>query len=301
MKILNLALLTILALRGFADVAEQAKAHSEITEQTPALLCIDQADNRVWLFDPYGTDDSKSTLWSYPAEGEKPHKYMPTDAKRVEVDGVVHVLIAYHGRVQLVRFKDRKCIKDFPAYGSCHSAELLPDGTIVTANSNDGMLRLHRSAEDFVDLKLPYAHGVTWDKTRGCLWAVGDFLYRLSVTADQLTVEEKFELPLDPTGHELFPLRDEAKLLVSNEAALFLFDIASKKFETVSEIKEIKSASQHLDGTIWAMHPTAIKGGKSWQSDTVVRVQPKAPEMRYRHPGSKFYKVRWWQRVNFSY
>lgn len=203
--------------------------------------------------------------------------------------------------MQLVRFKDRKLIKDFPAYSSCHSAELLPGGAIVTANSNHGMLRLHRSADDFVDLKLPYAHGVTWDKARECLWAVGDFLYRLKVTESKLIIEQQFELPRSPTGHELFPLREEAKLLVSNEDALFLFDIAAETVETVSEVKEIKSVSQHLDGTIWAMHPTALKGGKSWQSDSVVSVRPKEPAMRFRHEGAQFYKVRWWQKVNFSY
>lgn len=65
--------------------------------------------------------------------------------------------------------------------------------------------------------------------------------------------------------------------------------------------KEIKSASQHSDGTIWVMHPTEIKGGASWQSDSVLRVYPQSPEMRYSHTGSKFYKVRWWQSVKFSY
>lgn len=301
MKIITTIFATLLSLCACAAIAQQTQAHAEITDQTTALLCVDQDDNRIWLFDPFAADDCKPTLWSYPAEEEEPLKYKPTDAKRVEVDGVVYVLAAYHGRVQLVRFSDRKCIKDFPSYGSCHSAELLPSGAIVTANSNHGMLRLHHSAEDFTDLKLPYAHGVTWDKARNCLWAVGDFLYRLSVAEGKLTIEERFALPLTPTGHELFPLREEAKLLVSNNHALFLFDIASKTFESVSDIKGIKSASQHRDGTIWAMHPTAIKGGASWQSDTVLRVCPQTPEIRHSHTGSKFYKLRWWQRVSFSY
>lgn len=286
---------SLLSLCVRAESAKQVTSNAEITAQTPALLCVDQTDNRIWLFDPHATGDRKPTLWSYPGEEQEPLKYRPTDAKRVEIDGVVYVLVAYHGRVQLVRFNDKKCVKELPAYSSCHSAELLPNGAIVTANSNHGMLRLHRSAEDFVDLKLPYAHGVVWDKARECLWAVGDSLYRLSVTEAKLTIEEKFALPLSPTGHELFPLRQEAKLLVSNNDALFLFDIASKTFERISELTEIKSASQHSDGTIWAMHPTAIKGGASWQSDTVLRVRPQTPEMRYRHPGSQFYKVRWWQ------
>ena len=273
----------------------------EITAQTPALLCADQADNRIRLFNPFAAGDRKPPLWTYPAEAARNPKYMPTDAKRVEIGGIVHVLAAYHGRVQLVRFSDQKLVKDFSSYSSCHSAELLPDSVIVTANSNHGRLRLHRSAVEFVDLKLPYAHGVTWDKARKCLWALGDFLYRLNYADGKLSIDEKFELPLSPTGHDLFPLRGEARLLVSNNDALFLFDIATGKFETVSNLKAIKSASQHLDGTIWASDPAEIEGAASWQSDAVLRVRPAAPEIRYRNEGTRFYKARWWQKVSFSY
>lgn len=244
--------------------------------------------------------DRKPTLWSYPAEDADQFEYVPTDAKRVEWDGVVYVLAAYHGRVQMVRFKDRKLVKDFPAYGSCHSAELLPDGTIVTANSNHGMLRLHRSAEDFVDLKLPRAHGVTWDRERQCLWALGDYLYRINFDG-QLTIEKKFALPQSPTGHDLFPLREEAKLLVSNNAALFLFDIATERFDLVSALNEIKSASQNWDGTIWITDPAKLEDAEPWQSDSLLCVRPNKPEVRYRHGGAKFYKARWWQEVGFSY
>jgi hypothetical protein len=203
--------------------------------------------------------------------------------------------------VRLVRFKDRKLVKDFSSYSSCHSAELLPGGLIVTANSNHGMLRLHRSADDFTDLKLPYAHGVTWDKARKCLWALGDFLYRLNFAEGKLTIEKKFKLPLSPTGHDLFPQREEAKLLVSNNLALFLFDISTEKFEMVSELKEIKSASQDHDGTIWVTDPKELEGGARWQSDSILRVRPKAPKAHYRSQGAKFYKARWWQKVGFSY
>ena len=274
---------------------------AKVSPKTPALLCADQSDYRIRLINPFAAGDRKPALWSYPAEDEDQIKYRPRDAKRVEMDGVVYVLAAYRGRVQLVRFKDRKLVKDFSSYHSCHSAELLPNGAIVTANSSHGILRLHRSADDFVDLKLPYAHGVTWDKERKCLWALGDFLYQINVAERKLTIKKKFELPLSPTGHDLFPLRKEAKLLVSNNSALFLFDIATEKFEMVSELTGIKSASQHADGTIWITDPAELKGAASWQSDAVLRVRPKVPEIRYRNGGSKFYKARWWQKVNFSY
>ncbi len=301
MKTLATALLAVLHTIALASDSREVDSLAEVSPKTPALLCADQSDNRIRLINPFASGDRKPTLWSYPAEDEDQIEYKPTDAKRVEMDGVVYVLAAYHGRVQLVRFKDRKLVKDFSTYGSCHSAELLPDGSIVTANSTHGMLRLHRSADEFVDLKLPYAHGVTWDKERKCLWALGDFLYRINFAKGKLTIEKKIELPLSPTGHDLFPLRKEAKLLVSNDSTLFLFDIVTEQFETVSGLRGIKSASQHLDGTIWITDPAKLKGGARWHSDAVLRVRPKVPEIGYRSVGSKFYKTRWWQKVNFSY
>jgi hypothetical protein len=300
MKTTTIAVLAAPTSIDLAADSKQVDSLAEVSPKTPALLCADQSDNRIRLINPFAAGDRKPTLWSYPAEDKDQIKYKPTDAKRVEMDGVVYVLAAYHERVQLVRFKDRELVKDFPADHSCHSAELLPDGSIVTANS-DGILRLHRSADDFVDLKLPVAHGLTWDKERKCLWALGDFLYRLTFTEGKLTIEKKFELPLSPTGHDLFPLREEAKLLVSNDAALFLFDITTEKFEMVSELGGIKSASQHLDGTIWITDPATLKDAGWWQTDAVVRARPKVPETRYRNAGSKFYKVRWWQKVDFGY
>ena len=88
---------------------------------------------------------------------------------------------------------------------------------------------------------------------------------------------------------------------MSNNDALFLFDIAAETFETVSRLEGIKSASQHPDGTIWASDPAQLDGGENWQSDAVVAVRPEGPEIRHRNSGAKFYKARWWQKVDFSY
>lgn len=301
MKTITSLLLTTLLFSTLTGRPNPAALDGEVTTLTPALLCADQRDNRIRLIDPLAPDGRKPSLWCYPKEDNKPFQYTPTDAKRVEIDGVVHILAAYHGRVQLVRFSDQKLVKDFPRYSSCHSAELLPDGAIVTVNSNHGKLRLHHAADEFVDLELPYAHGVTWDKTRQCLWALGDYLYRINYTGGELSIDKKFKLPLSPTGHDSFPLRETAKLLVSNNDALFLFDIATEKFETVSELKSIKSASQHRDGTLWVSDPKELEGAKSWQSDAVIRVNPKSPSIRYTNEGARFYKARWWQTVDFSY
>ncbi|QDV62683.1 hypothetical protein Mal65_18180 [Crateriforma conspicua] len=272
-----------------------------ISTDVPAIVCADQADNRVCLVDPFAADGESALLWSYPAADDPPMQYVPTDAKRVVMDDTVMILIAYHGRVRLIRFPDAKVIKDYPSYSSCHSAELLPDGLIVSVNSNHGMLRLHRSADDFVDHELPYAHGITWDKHRDCLWALGDRLYRYHYRSGNLSLDRAFDLPLSPTGHDLFPCRSEAKLLVSNNDALFAFDLESERFDLLSDLDSIKSASQHSDGTIWISDPERTEIGASFQSDSIRMVNPKGTPTSFRVDGARFYKARWWQDVDFSY
>lgn len=299
MKLSAIVLWSILTIATAVGADDSAKV--DLKAATIALLCADQVDNRIRLIDPLVPERDKSTLWSYPPNDGTPFQYKPTDAKRVEIDGEIHLLASYHGRVLLIRLRDRAVIKDFSSYGGCHSAELLPDGAIVTASSNEGKLRVHRTEDDFADLDLPDAHGVTWDKKRQCLWALGDCLYRLNYAEGKLGTEKKFVLPLSASGHDLFPLRDEDKLLVSNNDALFLFEIASEKFEIISSLNGIKSASEHEDGTIWVTDPEKLKGGAEWQSDAVKRIRPAAPALRYQNEGSRFYKARWWQEVKFSY
>ena len=285
---------TVLLLFGIALLFPKFQLGAEpIADE--ALLCADQADNYIRLI------SNDKTIWSYPAKENEDFPWRPTDAKRVEFNGETHILIAWHGRIRLVRFRDHKTVKDFKTYSSCHSAELLPDGTLVSASSNHGKLRVHFGKEDFHDLDLPYAHGVVWDKSRNRLWALGDFLYLIRYSDKKLTVEKQFKLPKSPTGHDLFPLQNEDRLLVSNNHGLYLFDIESKKFETVSELKWIKSASQRNDGSIWITDPANIEGAKSWQTDSVMQIQPKAPEKRFSFENARFYKARWWQKSTFSY
>jgi len=286
----------LLALITGASLADE-----KISPKTIAILCADQSDNRIRLIDPRAKDGQKATLWAYPAENQEQIKYMPTDAKRMVWKGEVCILAAYHGRVKMIRLSDHKVLVDYPSLGSCHSAELLPDGVIVTANSNHAKLRIHRSAEDFEDLDLPYAHGVCWDKKRKLLWALGDQLYSYKYAKGKLSLVQKYPLPDSPTGHDLFPTRDGNNLLVTNNDALYTFDLKTAKFKKLSALKEIKSVSEHQDGSIWISDPKNLKGASSWQSNTLMNLENGDAKKQYLLEGTKFYKARWWQSVTFSY
>ena len=54
---------------------------------------------------------------------------------------------------------------------------------------------------------------------------------------------------LPDTTPPLSPLSDPFN------GALYLFDITAARFELISKLKPIKSASQHLDGILWATDP----------------------------------------------
>lgn len=281
--------------------AEEGGEQGDPKASVSALLLADQADRRIRLVNPMAEKEEKALIWCYPPENEAALQWSPTDAKRVTFKDELLILAAYHGRVQLVRYRDGLLVKDFPAYPSCHSAEILPDGTIATANSNDGKLRLHFTAERFTDYELPYAHGLAWDKKRRCLWALGDQLYSFDYRDQKLVPKEAFPLPMSPTGHDLFPLRKRDALLVSNNEALFIFDLGSEEFEKISALREIKSASEHADGTIWVSDPKNLEGMRDWQSNAVKQVRPSGNQRHFVIKGTRFYKARWWQDVPFSY
>lgn len=294
---MNRRALTLLSL--FIGLIGSAFSQS-ITEppEFGAILVADQADSRIRLLTP---ENDPQTLWAFPPESEKGDQFKPTDAKRVVFEGVTHILAAYHGRVRLIRFHDRKVIKDFPSLPSCHSAELLPDGNLVTVNSNAGKLRLHVSAEQYTDHELLFAHGVSWDRAHTQLWALGDALYLYRYENGRLALQDQFPLPLAKSGHDLFPLHEGEALFVSNTPALFRFSIETKKFETISTILAIKSASQAQDGSIWITEPKQIPGAAAWQTDSVAQIQGDRIQKRLIRSGSRYYKARWWQKVGFSY
>ncbi len=273
----------------------------EAPPEETAILCADQADNRIKLIRL--SDPAKPTvIWRHPDTPDKRGPYMPTDAKRVVVQGVVHILASYHQRVQLVRFADKKLIRDYPAPPSCHSAECLPDGTIVTANSTDEKLRLHFSAAEYLDYPLPYAHGACWDHQRQQLWALGDKLHLYDYKDRKLNLKKSHPLPGAPTGHELFPVANADKLFVSNTENLSVFDIKAAKFHVLLSIADIKCASVCPDAKTWITQPKSIPAAQSWQTDTITSVASIAEEQqRHTIPLARFYKARWWQNVSFSY
>lgn len=221
----------------------------------------------------------------------------PTDAKPV-LGGDFLLITASGGGVALLRIRDQALLFHAYAGGNPHSAELLPDGGIVTASSTGNSLQLWRMEQadqpvqrvEFAD-----AHGVVWDPQTARLWAIGGReLVALSYSGKNesapLQIVERFPLP-DPGGHDLSRSRT-GDFYLSTHSTAFVFDPTRPGFwempalQGIADVKSISSA-QHLPADTPTIY---LRAETSWWSDTVYSDQP--DWMRHL-PGSQIYKARW--------
>ena len=102
-----------------------------------------------------------------------------SDAKLV-YDGNYILATASGGGVALVRISDKKTVFYTYVGGNTHSAELLPDGNIVSASSTGNYLTVIKVdtviAPDQVykkNVTIDFGHNVVWDNKNQLLWSAG--------------------------------------------------------------------------------------------------------------------------------
>ncbi|CEJ81172.1 hypothetical protein VHEMI01316 [[Torrubiella] hemipterigena] len=153
--------------------------------------------------------------------------------------------------------------------GNTHSLELLPNNKLAIANDNSGMsqsiniynmsstLEAYPKPAQQIHL-MPAVHALVWDDKRQLLWAAGNDqppygkaesrallnAYRFNDgTIDEtpyhsynvsaplrLTTENGNDTLWWEGSHDLTPLPDEDKLIVTTDAEMYLFDIATETF-----------------------------------------------------------------------
>jgi hypothetical protein len=305
---MNLCKITLLLLIGMA-----LKGCLSQKQQIPKELFVcDQNSKKVLLLKvERDWNDSSQVVWSWSArespdipENEKSWYDYLSDAKPVKRSS--HLLIAggTGGGVALVRIADQKVV--FHGYGgeSPHSAELLPDGNIVVASSQDNRLRLFYAIPNnssYTDLQLPSPHGVVWDFKRKRLWAIGhdslySIAYRLDSPKPNLTITEAYALPTKE-GHDLFPRKNGRTLFVTTKTSVYEFDPETGVFSSIepfSRLSEVKSISELSDHGQVAI----VQAVYSWWNDTVMLFKPDENKRMY---GARFYKARWNTENVFSY
>lgn len=230
-----------------------------------------------------------------------------SDAKLV-YNGKYILVTASGGGVALVRIADRKTVFYAYAGGNTHSAEILPDGNIVSASSTGNYLTVFKTDTlNFPDnvykkiIPVPFAHNVVWDYKNKVLWSAAMdklciFKYNFNCDHPDLSPVESIALP-GTQAHDLFPVYGENALWLTNSTDVFKFDISGRKLLPAENIKirqNIKSVSSGPSG----FPIIIIKPKKSWWTDTVLDAE--GNKVFYKK-GLKIYKARWGVPNTFSY
>lgn len=275
-----------------------------LAEQTRRAIVIRDADTQrnVWSWDPV----TACVPAAHQAWFVNPSEVKPVFNKRYIL------MTASGGAVALIRLADHKLM----FYANCgqnpHSAELLPDGNIVTAESKSG--EINTFVVDTVKvlgtkaatIKLGNAHNVVWDKKRECLYTTATIqagvtaLFRLKYNGDRLSPKltnqtRIYTFEKESGGHDLFPVYgEEDKLWLTAASAVYKFDISTAEptCEKVYETADIKSICNGPDGILM------LKPTEEWCAEGLVNEKGEA---LFKMEGAKIYKGRWMIDNTFSY
>ena len=137
--------------------------------------------------------------------------------------------------------------------GSCgdngHGIDLLPDGCLVKADyssQTEGTLRLIAPNGAVKTLaSVPFCHGVEWDESRGCLWAVGfSNLYRYSYDSASQTLSLVSTHALGANGGHMLELcPEDGCVYLTDWSNVKRFDPATGAMTTLYSLSNSKSVS----------------------------------------------------------
>ena len=275
-----------------------------LAEQSRRAIVIRDAETHrnIWSWDPYTA--------CVPA-AQQGWFVNPSEVKPVFNRRYI-LMTASGGAVALIRLSDHKLM----FYANCgqnpHSAEVLPDGNIVTAESKSGEIntfvvdtvKVLRAKVNTV--KLGNAHNVVWDKKRSYLYATATitggvtalfrFKYDGNRSNPKLTNQTRiYTFDKESGGHDLFPVYgEEDKLWLTAASAVYKFDISTDvpTCEKVYSIADIKSICNGPDGILM------LKPTEEWWAEGLVN--EKGEEL-FKMDGAKIYKGRWMIDNTFSY
>lgn len=271
------------------------------------IVLAEQSQVRVAIADM----PSKKIIWEWKPESSVKNpdhvKWFsnPSDAK-VVYNGQYVLMSASGGGVALIRIADKKAVFYAYAGGNTHSAELLPDGNIVSASSTGNFLTLFTvDTLQFPDnvykknIPIDFGHNVVWDQQNQLLWTAAgtelkSFTYTANCTQPDLILKETIHLP-GKEAHDLFPVYGENALWFTNTTNVYKINMATKALTKAAVLQpNIKSVSSGPDG----FPVIIIKPKQSWWTDEVIDARGNSV---FYQPGLKIYKARWVLPNSFSY
>lgn len=304
--------LTLLSCAKNPVEKEQTISNSESYDG--AILATDQGARIIYLLDPEKKNLNDGILWMLSPnelkglpDGEIP-KGGGADAKWVM--GGTHILAIYAPYIALIRIEDKTAV--FYAKnggGNPHSVELLPDGNIVSANSDGNSLKLFATGKGNgvkpIEVNFGGAHGAVWDHKRQVLWAIGGrklwaFSYNFDKDNPMLTPINNMKYEIEPSGHDLYPVPGEDKLYFTSKS-IWVFDIEKAELTEFDPMGGVKALTQNGPGGEIIYTKGEGKnnsyGIKIWQTP---HVRTYGADMRT-FTGAAFYKARWFIPCPFSY
>ncbi|WPU92720.1 DUF6528 family protein [Mucilaginibacter sabulilitoris] len=284
-----------------------AYAQQAIKDCKKCIIMADQSKQRVAIADV----SKKAIIWEWePANSNVKTEYVKWFSSISEAKPVYnmqYVLVtASGGGVALVRIADKKAVFYAYAGGNTHSAEVLPDGNIVSASSTGQYLTIFKvdtlvSPDKVYSKKIDieFGHNVVWDNSNKVLWSAAmnklkAFKYNFNCGNPDLELVETIDL-LGTESHDLFPVYHENKLWLTDTSAIYTFDPATKKIaKTNFSRRSIKSISSGPSG-----FPVILSEPKEkWWTDAVIDIKGNTV---FEQNGLKLYKARWFLPNSFSY
>ncbi|MBB5438187.1 hypothetical protein HDC92_001862 [Pedobacter sp. AK017] len=272
------------------------------------LIITDQSQNRIAKVDL----KTQAIVWEWKAATGIPAKdvawFSNISEGKLVYSGKYMLITASGGGVALVRISDKATVFYCYVGGNTHSAEILPDGNIVTASSTGKLLTLiHVNLNSFPDniykktIVLDDAHNVVWDKQRQILWSANKdklvaYTYNFNCNAPGLTVKESINLPAGGC-HDLFPVFGEDALWLSTSTKAWKVDLKTRNIKESSALPRIKSVGSGPKGYP-AITLQGIDTDRQWYND---KVQDLNGKTIFQMDGLKMYKARWDLKNDFSY
>ncbi len=288
------------------DVLVTSKEMIICDQKNARIAIIDVANgNKItWEWSPtaaYSTIRTTARSWFSNLSEAKPvygGKYILTTASG--------------GGVAIINIATREAVWFDYAGGNTHSAEILPDGNVVTASSTGGYLTIFNVDSHLDDGSLkspkivfPDVHNVVWDHKNKLLWAAGRnklkaFSYNMNCKKPELTLKRTYTLPNNGYAHELYPVfGSTTQLWLSSSTQVYRFDTNNGAFTLVKTVTGVKSVSSGPGSFQTIVDITNGRGGAPWRTDRITELNNGHPV--YLSTTVGMYKARWRLPSCFSY
>jgi hypothetical protein len=267
------------------------------------VVTADQASARVMVFKYDVTDWSKpeSIAWTWTAPG---NDFKNLSDVKYTKDGKRLLVAASGGGIAVVQISDKRILTRAKPGGNTHAIEELPDGSLVSASSTGGFLKLYSKSGDLKQtISFPDAHSAYWDGARKRLYAGGGpHLKSFKYASGKLTQDASWNLPNGSGGaHDLFPNPYSDQLYISYTGNVKVFDRTKHTFGNYTEGPNrgsVKAVGRNPGSEVVCLLRATNAPGpepRTWSSDTVIFDQPgKTPATVTRvRKGAQFYKARW--------